>query len=94
MVNQLSTLFGECASTDGLLNEAGWLAFMKKHDELYESKGAGVMPHGESILKEAFANLKKWTPDTDGVSLTDFFWQQKETEPIMQEIESEFFAGQ
>ena len=66
--------WGECA-TDGLLNEAAWLTFMKKHDEMNAAKGANVMPHGEGILKEAYANLNKWTAGVDGVSLADFWWQ-------------------
>ena len=93
MIEDYSKLFME-HSTDGLMNEAQLIAFTKATEALMDSQGLGIMAHSDENIKKGYANLNKWTPGVDGISMADFWAQYSMTDKIMEEIDAEFAAAQ
>ena len=93
MIEDYSKLFME-HSTDGLMNEAQLITFTRATEALMESQGLGIMAHTDENIKKGYANLNKWTPGVEGISMTDFWAQQMMTDKIMEEIDAEFAAAQ
>ena len=76
-------------STDGLANEAQFIAFTQKMEQLHAARGVAMPSKDEALLKPAYENLNKWTAGVDGVSLLDIWKQQEITPAIMAEIRKE-----
>ena len=93
MVNEVNTCFAE-NSTDGLANEAQFIAFTQKMEDLHAQRGISMPCKTEAILKPAYENLNQWTPGVDGVSIANIWKQQEITPAIMQEIREEAEAAQ
>ena len=85
---ELENLFNELA-TEGICNEAQWIAFIKKHGEMLLEKGIKVPPQTEEYSKAFYENVNKWSQGTDGLSVGDF-WKYSQLKEI---IISEIMAG-
>ena len=74
MIAETAQAFAEC-STDGLANEAQFIAFTQKMEQLHAARGVTMPSKNEALLKPAYANLNKWTPGVEGISMADI-WRQ------------------
>ena len=88
MMAEVETNFAE-NSTDGVANEAQFIAFTQKLELLHAGRGVVMPAKSEALLKPAYECMNKWTEGKDGVSITDIWKQQELTPVIMGEIRKE-----
>ena len=87
--DEMTAVWMEC-STDGVCNEAQWITANNKLHEQLEAKGIITPTRGEEHLKALYATLNKWTPETEGISVSDFWKQYQLRGVVTGEVMAEF----